>query len=45
MPPLAVACEYTKYAVGVVEANTSALYWRLLDSASGSILDEVSILR
>jgi len=34
-----------RYAAGVLKANKTTLTWRLLDSADGSLLDEVALTR
>lgn len=33
-----------RYATGVLSVNSTALYWRLIDSKTGSVLDELSIV-
>jgi hypothetical protein len=42
-PVAATAFTSSKMAIGRLRANASALYFRLLDSASGSVLDHVTL--
>jgi hypothetical protein len=41
----AEAVKSSRYATGVLEMNQTALYWRVIDSVDGSLIDEVTIVK
>jgi hypothetical protein len=44
-PPGSENVTSDRYATGVLEANQTTLYWRLVDSIDGSLIDEVYLTR